>query len=217
VEFDFTSLGEADRYRLLTNFVGPRPIALVTTVDAQGCANAAPMSFFNVFSHEPPILILGIQTRPDGTVKDTVANIRRSGEFVVHMVDMSIARQMILTGLDLPSDVDEIAFSGLTSVPSLQVSPPRIAESPCAMECTVLNLLDYGRRTIVLGQVVQMHVRDDCLDERRRYVRPDTYQPIARLHADNYIVSDNQFVLAEPEDVSPAGAAGTLLSDIVEP
>jgi flavin reductase (DIM6/NTAB) family NADH-FMN oxidoreductase RutF len=87
------------------------------------------------------------------------------------------------------------------------------------MECTVLNLLDYGRRTIVLGQVVQMHVRDDCLDERRRYVRPDTYQPIARLHADNYIVSDNQFVLAEPEGVappSPASAADALIPDILE-
>lgn len=209
MEFDFRSLSERDRYRLLTNFVGPRPIALVTTIDGDGCANAAPMSFFNVFSHEPPILILGIQTRPDGRAKDTVVNIRCSGEFVVHMVDMSIASRMILTGLDLPSDVDEIAFAGLTSTPSLQVAPPRIAESPCAMECTVLNLLEYGRRTIVLGQVVQMHVRDECLDDRRRYVRPESYHPIARLHADNYIVSDNQFVLAEPEDVSlwPLSAA----------
>lgn len=200
MEFDFCALGEADRYRLLTNFVGPRPIALVTTVDAEGRNNAAPMSFFNVFSHEPPILILGIQTHPDGQVKDTVANIRRSSEFVVHMVDLSIARQMILTSLQLDSGVDEIEFAGLTSVPSRQVKPPRIAESPVAMECRVLDLLDYGRRTIVLGQVVQMHVRDECLDERRRYVRPETYQPIARLHADNYIVADRQFVLEEPSE-----------------
>jgi len=200
MEFDFTSLPERDRYRLLTNFVGPRPIALVTTMGEDGVANAAPMSFFNVFSHEPPMLILGIQTRPDGRVKDTVANIRRTGEFVAHMVDMAIAKEMILTGIDLPSDVDEVAFAGLTSTPSLQVAPPRIAESPCAMECKVLKLLDFGRRTIVIGEVVQMRVRDDCLDERGRYVRPDTYQPIARLHADNYIVADNQFVLSEPED-----------------
>ena len=173
MDFDFTRLPEKDRYRLLTNFVGPRPIALVTTIGEDGGANAAPMSFFNVFSHEPPILILGIQTRPDGHVKDTVANIRRSGEFVAHMVDLSIAKQMILTGIDLPSDVDEVAFAGLTSTPSIQVAPPRIAELPCAMECKVLKLLDFGRRSIVLGEVVQMHVRDDCLDERGHYVRPD--------------------------------------------
>ena len=68
------------------------------------------------------------------------------------------------------------------------------------MECRVLQLLDYGRRTIVLGEVVQMHVRDDCLDARGRYVRPEVYQPIARLHADNYIVADRQFVLEEPDE-----------------
>lgn len=198
MDLDFEKLSEKDRYRLLSNFVGPRPIALVTTVDEHGCNNAAPMSFFNVFSHEPPLLILGMQSRPDGTTKDTVVNIRRTNEFVVHMVDMSIAKEMIITGINFPSDVDEIAFAGLTSVPSIKVSAPRIKESPCAMECRVSQMLDYGRRTIVIGEVVQMHVHDDCLDEDGRYVRPEAYQPIARLHADNYIVADNQFVMRKP-------------------
>lgn len=201
MDFDFTELPENDRYRLLCNFVGPRPIALVTTIDEHGCNNAAPMSFFNVFSHEPPLLILGMQTRPDGTAKDTVANIRRSGEFVVHMVDMAIAKEMIVTGINFPSDVDEIEFAGLTSTPSVKVAAPRIEESPCAMECRVSQILDYGRRTIVIGEVVQMYVRDDCLDERGRYVRPEAYQPIARLHADNYIVASDQFVLKRPTEL----------------
>lgn len=201
MDFDFEKLPEKDRYRLLSNFVGPRPIALVTTVDQHGCNNAAPMSFFNVFSHEPPLLILGMQTRPDGTTKDTVANIRRTNEFVVHMVDMSIAKEMIITGINFPSDVDEIEFSGLTSVPSIKVNAPRIKESPCAMECRVSQMLDYGRRTIVIGEVVQMHVHDNCLDRNGRYVRPEIYQPIARLHADNYIVADNQFELKKPVDL----------------
>lgn len=96
------------------------------------------MSFISVFSHDPPLLILGIQTRASGNSKDTVANIRRSGEFVVHMVDMAIAKEMIFTGINLPSDVDEIQASGLTSVSSVKVAPPRIQESPCAMECRVL-------------------------------------------------------------------------------
>src|SRR5262245_1181726 len=195
MEFDFAELPEKDRYRLLCSFVGPRPIGLVTTVDERGRNNAAPMSFFNVFSHEPPLLIIGMQTRPDGTAKDTVANIRSSGEFVVHMVDMSIAKEMIITGVNFPSDVDEIEFSGLTKIPSVKISAPRIKESPCAMECQVSQILDYGRRAIVIGEVVQMHVHDECLDERGRYVLPEVYQPIARLHADNYIVADRQFVL----------------------
>ena len=201
MDFDFEELPEKDRYRLLSNFVGPRPIALVTTVDEHGCNNAAPMSFFNVFSHEPPLLILGMQTRPDGTIKDTVANIRRTNEFVVHMVDMSIAKEMIIMGVNFPSDVDEIAFAGLTSLPSTKVGAPLIKESPCAMECRVSQMLDYGRRTIVIGEVVQMHVHDDCLDGNGRYVRPEMYQPIARLHADNYIVADNQFELKKPVDL----------------
>jgi flavin reductase (DIM6/NTAB) family NADH-FMN oxidoreductase RutF len=198
MEFDFEQLPKEDRYRLLVNFVVPRPIALVTTVDEHGCNNAAPMSFFNVFSHEPPIVILGIQTLPNGTPKHTVANIRRTGEFVVHMVDMAIADQMILTGIDFPDGVDEIALANFTAQASRKVGAQRIKESPCAMECVVEKLIDYDRRCIVLGRVVQMNVRDDCLDDAKRYVRPSAYQPIARLHADNYIVSDRQFELKEP-------------------
>ncbi|MCA3446524.1 MAG: flavin reductase family protein [Rhodobacter sp.] len=200
MDFDFTRLSDDDRYRLLTNFVGPRPIALVSTIDAEGRHNAAPMSFFNVFSHEPPIVILGIQPREDGSPKDTVANLRRSGEFVVHMVDMAIARAMLVTGRDLPPGQDEIALAGLTAVPARQVGAPRIAESPCAMECRTEQIIDYPRRAIVLGRVVQMFVRDACLDAAGRYVNPETYQPIARLHADNYVTSDRQIVLTDDSD-----------------
>ncbi|MGA0541965.1 flavin reductase family protein [Neotabrizicola sp. VNH66] len=200
MDFDFTRLPEGDRYRLLTNFVGPRPIALVSTIDAQGKVNAAPMSFFNVFSHEPPILIIGVQPRPDGSPKDTVANLRRSGEFVVHMVDMAIAEAMLVTGRDLPPGESELALAGLTAASAVQVAAPRIAEAPCAMECRVEQIIDYPRRAIILGRVVQMFVRDDCLDARGRYVNPQAYQPIARLHADNYVTSDRQIVLRDPED-----------------
>jgi flavin reductase (DIM6/NTAB) family NADH-FMN oxidoreductase RutF len=201
MEFDFTQLAAQDRYRLLVSFVAPRPIALITTIDANGCNNAAPMSFFNVFSQEPPLVIIGMQTRPDGSVKDTVANVRRSREFVVHMVDMGIAEQMIVTGINFPSETDEIDFAGLTALPSVKIAPARIAESPCAMECVVEQLLDYDRRCIVIGRVVHMHVRDECLDANGRYVLPDKYQPIARLHADNYIVADRQFELKKPADL----------------
>lgn len=198
MDFDFTRIAAQDRYRLLTNFIGPRPIALVSTLSEGGQDNAAPMSFFNVFSHDPAIVILGIQTKPDGQEKDTVRNIRRNHEFVVNMVDMAIADAMLVCGLGVAPDVDEIALSGLTAAPCEQVAARRIVESPCAMECRVERLIDYERRVIVLGEVVHMHVRRDCLDAEGRYVDPDRYQPIARLHADNYITSDRQFEMPAP-------------------
>lgn len=208
MEFDFTALEAESRYRLLTNFVGPRPIALVTTRSAGGRSNAAPMSFFNVFSHEPPIVVLGIQPRPSGQDKDTVANIRRSGEFAVSMVDMALAQQMLVCGLAFDSDVDELEMARLPTAACVQVDVERIASSPCTFECRVERLIDYPRRVLVLGEVVHMHVRRDCLDAAGRYVNPETYQPIARLHADNYITSDRQFVLKAPAIADVLKASG---------
>ncbi|MDA3858527.1 MAG: flavin reductase family protein, partial [Roseovarius sp.] len=161
--------------------------------------NAAPMSFFNVFSQDPPIVILGIQAKPDGTEKETMRNIRRSGEFVVSLCDMGLAQAMVDCGIGFADEVDEVALTGLSHARSLKVAPTRVAEAPAAMECRLSQVIDYPRRAIVLGEVVQMHVRDECLDDQGRYVRPDVYQPIARLHADNYIVSDRQFVLTASE------------------
>lgn len=202
MQFDFTTLPAADRYRLLTNFVGPRPIALVTTRSPGGHDNAAPMSFFNVFAHEPPIVIIGFSARPDGSEKDTIANIRRTGQFCVNMVDMALSEQMILCGVNFASDVDELDFAGLEAAPCRQIDAARITDTPCAMECRIERIIDFPGRAIVLGEVAEMHVRDDCLDAEGRYVDPSVYQPIARLHADNYIVSDRQFELKKQEELA---------------
>lgn len=210
MEFDFTKLEMDSRYRLLTNFIGPRPIALVTTRSANGRSNAAPMSFFNVFSHEPPIVVLGIQPRLSGDEKDTVANIRRTGEFTVAMVDMALSQQMLVCGLGFDSDVDELEVAGLATAKGSQIDVDHITSAPCSFECRVERLIEFPRRVLVLGEVVHMHVRRDCLDEAGRYVNPEVYQPIARLHADNYITSDRQFVLKAPAiaDVLKANQSG---------
>lgn len=198
MEFDFTALEPQSRYRLLTNFIGPRPIALVTTRSTAGHNNAAPMSFFNVFSHDPPIVVLGIQPRLSGEEKDTTANIRRTQQFAINMVDMALSQQMLVCGLGFDTEVDELSMAGLTPKPCSQIDASYAEESPCVFECRVERLIDYPRRTLVLGEVVHMHVRRDCLDEAGHYVDPERYQPIARLHADNYITSDRQFVLKAP-------------------
>ncbi|PWK74017.1 flavin reductase family protein [Aminobacter sp. AP02] len=210
MEFDFTKLEMDSRYRLLTNFIGPRPIALVTTRSPSGRSNAAPMSFFNVFSHEPPIVVLGIQPRLSGEEKDTVANIRRTGEFTVAMVDMALSQQMLVCGLGFDSGVDELEMAGLPTAKGTQIDVDYITSAPCSFECRVERLIEFPRRVLVLGEVVHMHVRRDCLDEAGRYVNPEVYQPIARLHADNYITSDRQFVLKAPAiaDVLKASESG---------
>ena len=206
MDFDFTALPPSDRYRLLTNFVGPRPIALVTTRNADGSNNAAPMSFFNVFSHAPPLLVLGIQIRPDGRDKDTVANIRRTGEFTVNMVDLALSEGMAICAAAVEPGIDELALAGLTPVKGQATDTARIGESPCAFECRLERSLDWPNRSLIIGEVLHMTVADHCLDAAGRYVNPETYQPIARLHADNYIVADRQFEIKVPavETLLPA-------------
>lgn len=198
MEADFTTLPEADRYRLLTNFVGPRPIALVTTLNEDGSNNAAPMSFFNVISHEPPLLVLGIQPRRDGRQKDTLANVRRTGQFVVNMVDLALAPAMAVCAMPMEPGTDELVLAGLTPVAGAQVAARSIAQSPCIMECLLERCIDWPQRTLVIGEVVHMRVRDACLDAAGRYVDPAHYQPVARLHADTYIVADRQFEIRVP-------------------
>jgi flavin reductase (DIM6/NTAB) family NADH-FMN oxidoreductase RutF len=198
MEFDFENLDPQGRYRLLTNFVGPRPIALVTTRSPDGCNNAAPMSFFNVFSHDPAIVILGIQPRLTGEEKDTLANIRRTQVFAINMVDMALSQQMLICGLGFDSEVDELTMAGLTALQCRKIDASYAEEAPCVFECRVERLIEYPRRTLVLGEVIHMHVRRNCLDADGHYVDPEHYQPIARLHADNYIVSDRQMVLKAP-------------------
>ncbi len=200
MDLDFTALDPSDKYWYLCSFVGPRPIALVTTVSASGQRNAAPMSFFNVVSHEPPILVLGIQRRQDGTLKDTARNIHEVGEFVVNMVDLPIADQMVRCGIDRPSHIDEAAEAGLDWARSSAVAPSRIRQAPCAFECRLERRIDFAGRTVYFGQVVHLHVRDGLHDPAARRMVEGRYRPIARLHEDNYVEADDQFVLPHGND-----------------
>ena len=108
----FREIDPHDRYKLLCGVVVPRPIALVTTLDENGAVNAAPFSFFNVFSEDPPLIVLGLQHKADLSPKDTTRNIRRSGQFVVHMVDESLAAAMNDCAVDFPSGDSEVDGDG---------------------------------------------------------------------------------------------------------
>ncbi|PXY00096.1 flavin reductase family protein [Halomonas sp. LBP4] len=198
MEFDFSQLSKKERYKLLVSFVVPRPIALVTTTDRAGISNAGPMSFFNVFGDDPPILILGIQHRPDGRYKDTTRNIHDTGEFVVNLVNEHIAHPMITTSLDFPPEENEVSAAGLTLTPSRTLCTGRILEAPVAMECRKTESLEYPNRSVIVGEVLHMHVQDEYIDPQTLRVRPEAYHPLARLHADAYLLAQAQFELPRP-------------------
>jgi len=186
--FDFDTIAPQDRYKLLISTVVPRPIAWVVSQDAQGRLNAAPFSFFNALVGDPPVVGIGIGgRRPDdapGTWKDTGANIRATGQFVVNLVPYDAREAMNVTAIEFPHDVDELKQAGLTTLPSAKVAPPRIAESPVALECERLAIVDVATdRAIVLGRVLAVHVRDDCvLDAERCYIDTPKLDLVGRMH-----------------------------------
>src|SRR5271170_8282727 len=116
--FDLTTLKDENAYKVLVSTVVPRPIAWVTTQDIDGTVNAAPFSFFNAVSGNPPVIAIGIGGRAPGDVKDTGGNIRRTGQFVVNLVSNALAEQMNITAIEFGKQVDELAQAGLTTAPS---------------------------------------------------------------------------------------------------
>lgn len=182
--FDFETLSAQERYKLLVSTVVPRPIAWVVTQDPAGTLNAAPYSFFNVMSGDPPVLVIGIGGRKPGDAKDTGQNIRETGQFTVCLVNHATSEQMNITAIDFPPEIDEISEAKLTTLPSTRIKPPRIAESPVAFECERMMGIELGiDRSLVLGRVVAMHVRDDCvLDAARCYIDTPKLDLIGRMH-----------------------------------
>ncbi len=182
--FDLTTLTAENAYKLLVSTVVPRPIAWVTTKDVDGTVNAAPFSFFNAVSGNPPIVAIGIGGRGPGDVKDTGGNIRRTGQFVVNLVSNALAEQMNITAIDFDKDVNELLQAGLTTAPSTHVAPPRIAESPVALECERLVVVEVGvDRAVVLGTVKAIHIKDEfVLNPDRCYVDTPKLDLIGRMH-----------------------------------
>ena len=153
IELDLLTTHADRAYAILAGLVTPRPIAWVTTLNEDGTVNAAPFSFFNVFGAEPPLVIFAPGDRDDGSPKDTAKNCRRSGEFVVNLVDESLAQAMNRTSATLPYGVSETDHEALETAASSVVAPPRIAATPAALECKVHSIQQIGENRLVLGIV----------------------------------------------------------------
>jgi flavin reductase (DIM6/NTAB) family NADH-FMN oxidoreductase RutF len=197
MEFDPAQLSEPQQYKLMTGTIIPRPIALVTTLGEMG-PNAAPFSLFNIAGTDPPTVFFSVGDQDDGREKDTIQNLRKNLEFVVHIVCHEIVERMNICSTNFPTGVNELEKAGFTVVPARKVSPPRIAESPAQFECRVLKIIDIGsRHHVVLGEVVWFHYHDGIVDERLR-VSFENLNPVARLSGPMYARLTETFKLERP-------------------
>lgn len=183
-DLDPADLGAGPFYTLLTAVVVPRPIAWVCTRSAAGVDNLAPHSFFTVSCVDPPM----IQFTSVG-VKDSLRNVRETGEFVVCLASEALFEQVNATGTDFPAGLSEFAEVGLSAEPSLRVQPPRVAESPVALECRLHSAITLGDSTIVIGSVVHAAIDADVFDEDTGHGRLpaiEKLRPLARLGRDQW-------------------------------
>jgi flavin reductase (DIM6/NTAB) family NADH-FMN oxidoreductase RutF len=194
MELDPASLSHSRRYRWMISLIVPRPIAFVSTRAADGALNLAPFSFFMGVSSEPPVLAIAVSRR-EGVAKDTARNILETREFVVNAAGEDHAAAINRASGDWDPDVDEFAVAGLAARPSRVVAPPRVDGAAFALECRLHGSLAIGapprETTLLLGEIVWMHVRDDVLEDagdsgEPRYVDPTRLRPLARLGRNLY-------------------------------
>jgi flavin reductase (DIM6/NTAB) family NADH-FMN oxidoreductase RutF len=189
-------------YKLLIGSVVPRPIGWISSIDEDGHVNLAPFSFFNVVCANPPhILFCPMIRSTDQQVKDTLYNVRQTGEFVVNIVTEDLAEAMNVTSAELPHEVDEFAVANLITAPSVAVSPPRVAKSPVHFECKVAKIVDIGDMpgggSVVIGRIIHIHVSEqvlidgDKIDIRR-------LKPVGRLAGMSFCRVTDIFEMIRP-------------------
>lgn len=194
MEWDLASLTVAQRYKLLVALVIPRPIAFVSTRSPAGVDNAAPFSFFNVMGEDPPIVVLSMDRRGDGSRKDSPRNIVETREFVVNLVDEALLERMHAASREFPPEVSEFEAVGLTRAPARHVSAPRIAESPASIECRLHTHLTFGGRDLFVGEGIALHARDGLVDPETFRLVAD-YAPVGRLYANMYAFTRDRVTL----------------------
>jgi flavin reductase (DIM6/NTAB) family NADH-FMN oxidoreductase RutF len=186
----------------LTAIVSPRPIAWVSTRAADGAENLAPYSFFNAVAYAPPqVMFASTSAKPDrGDTKDTVANIRASGVFCVNIVEHAAREAMNLSSGSWPAETDEFALAGVAREPCRLIACSRVATAPAALECRLAQIVTLKGRSnfMVIGEVVDIHLRDDCLIDGRFDVT--RYKPLARMGYRDYTVVERLISMNRPDE-----------------
>ena len=196
MDLELAALPALERYKLLIGLVIPRPIAWISTRSANGVANCAPFSFFNVFSEDPPLCVIGINPRSDGAMKHSLKNIRRTREFVVNLVDEATANAMHISSHEFNEDESEFEKTGLSEAPAARVRHPRIAEAAACLECRLFQLLEISAtRQLVIGEILLVHAREGIIDPKTKRISEERYRPIGRLFANRYCTTRQRFNL----------------------
>jgi flavin reductase (DIM6/NTAB) family NADH-FMN oxidoreductase RutF len=190
-------------YRFLIGVVVPRPIAFVATRGAGGRANLAPFSYFNAISSRPPLLGVSLNLRA-GEPKDTLRNVRATGEFTINVVDESMLERMVQTSGDWPADVNEFELAGFHEAPSQLVGAPRVLESPVNLECRLEREVAFGDTVLVVGEMLRAHVAERVLDEHG-HVDPVKLRPVGRLGGDGYTIVREVVHFARPRAARGGG------------
>lgn len=193
----------AARDRLLHATIVPRPIAWIISMRDDGHINMAPFSFFNLISIDPPLICVGIGKKRSGGLKDTARNILDTKQFVVNLVPYDSRHAMNLTSGQFPDDVDEMALAALHPLASYLVRPPRVAESPVALECELAHSIELAEHSYAFfARVLAMHVCDDAIENPDKpYIRTEALDLIARMHGGGwYARTTSIFQLARPDE-----------------
>ncbi len=206
MEFDPKVIDSAAMYKLLIGSVVPRPIAWVSSVDAEGVRNLAPFSYFMAITHDPPTIAFSAGPRGEETgggargKKDTLRNVEATREFVVNMVDDALAEAMNVTSGDYAADVDEFAKAGLAAAPSAKVKAPRVAAAPVSMECRLARIIPVGNlpHHLIMGEIVHVHVRDDVFDPATGRLDVQRFKPVGRLAGHLYTHVHDIFEMKRP-------------------
>ncbi|MBX2895901.1 MAG: flavin reductase family protein [Cyclobacteriaceae bacterium] len=204
----------------LQSAVAPRPIAFVSSMDAQGKVNLSPFSFFNMFSMNPPILVFSPSRRVrNNTVKHTLENVVEVDEVVINVVTYAMVQQTSLASCEFAKGVNEFVKSGFTEVKSEWVKPPRVGESPVSFECKVKQIIPLGTEggagNLVICQVLLMHVHDNVLDENNM-IDPHKLDAVARMGQNYYSRASGESIFVVPKPNEKIGMGYDLLPEKIK-
>ncbi len=205
--------------RLLQGGVGPRPIALVSTISKEGKNNLTPFSFFNVFGANPPVIAFSPSRRgKDGSFKDTYLNLIETKECVVNSVTYSMVEQVSLASTEYEYGIDEFIKSGLTPIDSDLVKPKRVKESPFQMECKLLEMRSFGEggasANIAICEVIKFHVAEDLFVNG--VIHPDRIDLVARMSADFYCRASGDAIFEVEKPIMKKGIGYDQLPEFIK-
>jgi flavin reductase (DIM6/NTAB) family NADH-FMN oxidoreductase RutF len=202
LKIDPNDLASQDSAHLLGDIVVPRPIAWVSTVDENGVFNLAPFSCYGLVSSFPMVVGFSVGSYRDGQKKDTLRNIELTKYFVINIVTETLAAAMNVTAAPYPREISEFVKAGITPVKADIVSAPMVEESPVKMECSVIQIIEFGRtpitNSLILGSVLRVHVADELWNKLTR--RVEGLKPITRLGGDGdmYCRTKDTFQMKRP-------------------